>query len=251
MIPTSQLTGTALATEALEELGASTAGDTLDSTDGAKALSALNRLIDTTNITRGNIVTEQVDTWTMTIGQQDYTIGQDPNGVLTPDFDAQRPVRVTRANLLMTTGSSTIRRKITLLTKKQWERKVLQNAPGMPIEMYNDGDFPLSTYHFDMTPDQAYDFETYSWKQFSPLATLATKIAIPPGYYEFWLYSLVMRLAGPFRKQPSATTIQLWKDARAAVQIHNAGAIRNRLNTDLESNEQGLYNWMSGEMEID
>lgn len=251
MLPVAQLTGTALVTEALEELRAATAGDTLDTTDGAKGLVALNRMIDTSNITRGNIMVERRDQWTLTIGKQTYTIGNDPAAIGTPAdlTPADRPIRLVRANLLLTSGSSTIRRIIRLLTKQQWQAKVLQSTPGMPLELYNDEGYPRSTYSFYQTPDLAYVVETYSWQQFQPLATLAGVISIPPGYYEFWLYSLVMRLAGPFGKTPSATTIQLWKDAKTAVELLNSRSLPAQTNGDFAGTGDGLYNWLSGEVE--
>src|ERR1700685_4090849 len=105
MLPLTQLTGTAIVTEALENLQAMAAGDPLNATDGAKGLAVLNRLIDSSTIAKGNVFTERIDTWTTVIGQQTYTIGVDPAGIQTATLTpADRPVRVTRANLLLFSG---------------------------------------------------------------------------------------------------------------------------------------------------
>jgi hypothetical protein len=243
------LTGTALVTEALEEIVAMAAGDTLNATDGAKGLAVLNRLIDTANIGRGNVFTERIDTWTLTIGKQKYTIGVDPAEVLTPDLTpADRPIRLTRANLLLSSGGNTVRRKIRLLTKAEWARKTVQNISGIPIELYNDAAYPLSTYWIYMVPDQAYVIETYSWQELQPIATLATVFSFPPGYYEYFMYGTAIRLAAPFGKVPSAATVAAWQDARANVMALNAKSPRMSCDSDF-SNDGGLYNWLSGGIE--
>lgn len=303
--------------ESLEELEAMTAGDPLNTTDGLKGLSVLNRLIDTGNAGRGNIYSQRTDTYTLTIGKQSYTIGVDASGVATADFTSVRPVRITRANLLMISGSSTIRRKIKLLTDQEWQRKKLQNVAGLPVEVYNDGGNPLSTLWFYQNPDTAYQVELYTWQQFAqiPAATaigtvttngtavvwasgtnftgiapgtgivingvtyvvsvntdsthltlrtsagvqtsavpyvsggIATLIQIPPGYYEYWLYSLAIRLAAPFGRTPSATTIAAYDEAKEAVQSLNSVSPRTRADGDLPGGGGGLYNWLSGEVD--
>lgn len=246
MIPAAQLTGTALVTEALEELRAMTAGDPLDTTDGAKGLACLNRLIDTSNITRSTILTERADVYTLTSGQQDYTIGSDPTGDTTPDFDAVRPIEVTRANLLLTsTDPGTVYRQIRILTRREWRSKAVRGVSGMPIELYSDKGNPLTKWSFYMIPDAAWEVEIWSLQQSSPLAALTDKIVIAPGYYEWWLYSLTMRLAGPFGIEPMDTTVALWKAAEEAVKSRNLESPPIAGNCDLDDNG-GLYNWMSG-----
>jgi hypothetical protein len=244
------LTGTALVTEALEELRAMTAGDTLDATDGAKGLACLNRLIDTSNIGRGSILTERAEVRTLVIGQQSYTIGVDPDGG-SADFATTRPIRVTRANLLLTSGDDTVYRPIRILTREEWRRKGTRDIAGMPVEMYSDGGNPLTKWWFYMTPDQYYQVEIWSWRQSAPLDALTDKIIVPPGYYEWWLYSLAMRLAGPFGIEPMDTTVALWKRAEEAIKSLNLESPAMALDSDLDDCGAGLYNWSSGEVEID
>lgn len=238
-----------LITDALVELGGViAAGDPLTTVDGAMGLRVLNRLIDSSNINRGNIFTERVDTWNTVIGQQQYTIGIDPAGLLTPNLNAVRPIRLTRANLLLTSGSNTVRRKIELLTDPQWRSKAVQNVSGMPIELYNDGANPLSTYWIYMVPDQVYAFETYSWQQFAQIAALTTVVQIPAGYQEYWTLGLAIRCASPFGKEPKATTLAMYAEARADVMRLNAMSPVMCCDSDLDR-DGGLYNWMSGQDE--
>lgn len=305
--------------DSLEEINAMTAGDPLNATDGAKGLTVLNRMIDTTNAGRGNISSERLDTYTLTIGKQNYSIGVDPSGAQTADLAGPRPMGLSRVNLLLSAPSNTVRRKVDLLTKTQWSQRSVINVAGMPIELYNDEADPLSTWKFYMIPDQAYQIEAYTWQQRAQIAAaiatgtvttngtavtwsagaqfpaspyfgailingvtygvatynsatsltlsasagvqaspvpfviggIATPIIVPPGYYEFWMYGLALRLAGPFGKPASQTTIAAFQDARYAITSLNAHSPQISTNSDFAGTDGGLYNWMSGMLDED
>lgn len=230
-----------LITEGLEEITASSPGETLETADQAKALAVLIRMVEASNVNRANIASLRVDTWTLTPNVQTYTIG--PAG----HFTTARPINIERANLILTTG---VRRKLNLLDDDQWAAKKYLAATGPPLDLYNDGNYPASTYSFYPKPDQAYQFETYTWQQFAQ-TTVGDVLAIPPGYYEFWLYSLAIRLCGPFGKTAPATTIELFNEARAAVQSLNCTSPRMATDGDLPGGRGGLYNWMSGSVETE
>lgn len=236
--------------DALEEIRIVTAGDTLVTADGAKGLAVLNRFVDGSNIHRGNIFTERIDSLTLQVGQQTYTIGIDPAAVLTPTFALPRPVRLSRCNLLLPGGSTTVRRKINLLTKEQWSRKAVQNIAGLPIDLYNDMADPLSTYWIYQIPDQAYVIETYSWQQFAPIAALSTVLQFPQGYQEYWTMGLALRLAAAYGVTPSETTIKFFQEARENVMALNALTPTLRCDTDTSASDgEGWYNYLSGESE--
>jgi hypothetical protein len=237
-----------LITEALEEIGAITAGDPLTTVDGAKGLAVLNRLILSTNINRGNIFSQRVDIYTLTNGKQNYTIGVDPAGILTSDLTGVRPLGLSQVNLLMPSGGNTVRRKIDILTTAQWSAKTLTSVTGLPIEIYNDGGNPQSLWSFYQIPDRAWQIEAYTWQQFAALAALTTAIQCPPGYYEFWLYSLAVRLFAPFGRPPNPATVALLAQAKEDVQSLNAPSPRQACDGDHASSDAfGEYNWLAGQ----
>lgn len=236
-------TGTALVTDALEEIGALAAGDVIPAGDGAKGLLALNRMIDSQGIDRAMIYTSRIDLLSLTGGKQKYTIGIDPSGGSSADFNITRPVRIDRANLLLTTGGSVVRRPLNLLSDGQWAAKTFQAVSGPSADVYNDGSYPLSTLYFYPIPDQAYGYEQYSWQQFGQLVALTDNILIPPGYYEYWVYGLAMRLAAAFGRQVPATTAQFFSESRAMIRRTNSKA--PHIYSEGESGT-GLYNWRSG-----
>jgi hypothetical protein len=232
---------------ALREVGRlNGAGQTASPEALADGLDALNGLIDAQNIQRGNILNERADLYTLAIGKQAYTIGVDPLGIVTADFQVSRPIRLSRVNVLLTTGSNPVYRKVRILTPAQWGARQYRRVESIPFEMYPDYADPISTWQFYPYPDQAYQIEVWSWQQVGPIATLATALAIPPGYYEYYLYSLALRLASPYQKEISATTMALYQQARADVMSLNAPSPRQRTDGDLNSAGRGLYNWMDG-----
>src|ERR1035438_6630634 len=73
----------------------------------------LCRMIASANANRANIFCEAINQYPTITGQQNYTLGA--NGI----WNGARPMRITRANLLLPT-SPTIRRHIEILTAAQW-----------------------------------------------------------------------------------------------------------------------------------
>lgn len=235
-----------LITEALEEIGASAAGEPLTTDDQAKALAVLKRLVLSSNINRGNIATLRIDNWTLTNGKQKYTIGIDPAAApIVADFVAVRPIRIERANVLLSAGGTTVRRKLDLLEDYQWAAKAFQNINSIPLELYNDAAYPLSTYYFYPIPDQNYVIETYTWQEFAQ-AAVTDVLAIPPGYYEYWMYSAAIRLCGPFGRTPGPTTVEMYNQVRGDVMALNTPSPRIRSDSGLESLWGGTYNWLTG-----
>lgn len=224
--------------QALRIIGFSRAGQTASPEAFADGLAALNRLIDSSNIKRGSIYMMQIDTYTLVAGTQAYTIG--PGG----DFDAANPVRISRANMLLPSGSSVVRRKLNLLDDKQWAAKKFLAARGLPYDLYNDNDNPLSVYSFYPIPSQAYQFETYTWKLAGAIATTDTLIAVSPGYYEWWLYELAARLAPIFGMKLPDDAAVILADARAAVRSMNCPSPRIRSNGDLPGGGGRNFNWL-------
>lgn len=230
-----------LVNSAMEVIGRLGPGRTPGASESGVGLLYLNRLIDASNINRGNIYSLQLDTYTLVAGTQAYTIGA--TGV----FVAPRPIRIEIANVLLTSGSSVVRRKLNLLNDYQWAAKQFLTASGLPEDLYNDADYPLSTYKFYPIPSQAYQFETYTWQQFGALASLATTISVTPGYEEYWIYSLAARLASVFGVVMPDDAKEILIAARAAVMSLNCISPRMRSDSDLPGvRGRRFYGWLDG-----
>lgn len=234
-----------LITESLEEIGARAAGDVLDANDQAKALTVLKRMVAASNINRGNIATLRHDLWTLVAGTQTYTIGIDPATIpVVAAFVGPRPIKIERANVLVTAGGTTEHRKLNLLDTDQWAAKGILSTQTTPEDLYNDAAYPLSTYYFDPIPDAPYVIETWTWQQFAQ--SLVTDIlAIPPGYQTYWTLGLALQLCAPFGRTAAPTTIKFYEDAKAEVMSLNCPSPRIRSDGDLGS-EYSTFNWRTG-----
>lgn len=155
-----------------------------------------------------------------------------------------RPVRIERANIVLSSTGSPVYLPLNLIDDKQQAAKGIRDVQSIPRDLYNEGGYPLSTYRFDPIPDQAYGLETWTWQQFAQSA-LSDVLVIPPGYYEYWMYALAMRLAAVFGVEPKVTTAELYAQASAEVMAQNAKSPRIRCDGDLPSSG-GTFDWRTG-----
>ena len=72
------------------------------------ALAEENRMIGGWNIHPLMILGERIDLYNTIPGQQSYTIGRDPSGQKTADWDGDRPQRIIRANLLLSSAATAV-----------------------------------------------------------------------------------------------------------------------------------------------
>lgn len=244
------ITVSALLTAAAEELEVVDSGGSLTTAEQNSMIARLQRLIDSSNIQRPLIFSERIDLLTLTANMQSYTIGIDPTGSNTATFNVPRPTKIERANLLLT---SSVRREMAVLTDKEWAAIRYQSVTGPPQGVYFDKGFGTGTssgfgnLFFYMIPDQAYQFELYSWAQNVNIGATSDLINYPPGYADYWLYALVMRCASMFGRQPTAAHVALFQDAKEAIMSQNCPS-PELVNNELGGNG-GLYNWLTGEVE--
>lgn len=230
---------------AAEELEVIPSGGSLTTAEQASGLDRFNRLVDASSANRGLIYTERVDTLALIADQQDYTIGLDPAGGPAANYAITRPTRITRANLFIATD---VPKELKLYTTAEWAALGFREASGPPNGVYNDGAYAagLSTLRFDRVPDQAYSWEFYSWQENAQAATVATAINYPPGYADFWLYSMVVKLAPMFGRTVSADHREALREARAVVIAANSRSPILRADESFASDSNGFYNYRTG-----
>jgi len=199
----------------------------LSAPDANLALQHLNYFINSGNADRAVIYTIRIDTVTTVSHQQHYTIGIDPTGSATADFNIERPVSITQANLLLQNSPTTVRLGMQLLNDMEWSDIAVQQIYSQPRKLYNDGGFApngFSTLYFWPIPDQVYQVELYSWQSNGQIANLTDPINYPPGYADYWMYGLACRLFTPFGRPVNPDTRQQFRDAQARLSSLNAGS---------------------------
>jgi hypothetical protein len=234
---------------ALQSLGyLQRAGVVANPSELARGLQVFANMVDTSNTSRANIFCEVENQFPTVNQQQTYSWGTGGT------WNAPRPLRVTQANLILPT-SPVIRRPMAIWDRSQWAGIVLQGIYTWPDGMYCDyaetsldGKTPAANVYLEPIPDGVYQVETYSWQANVAPATLATPIAFPPGYQEFWIGGLAIRLASMHRLPVPQSVLDTYREARQGIARINAAQACPRLATDaaLDTSGNGLYNWLTG-----
>jgi hypothetical protein len=239
-----------LLSAAAEELEAIPSGGTLTTNEQASGLDRFNRLMDASSADRGLIFTERMDPLTLQASKQSYTIGRNPStGGFSGDFAVDRPVRITAANVLL---STTVRRPVQLIEDAEWAAIRYQLVYAPPRKVYMDGGFSstgLATMYFYPIPDQAYSFEMYSWQQNGQASGVNSAIDYPPGYADFWLYAMAIRLAPMFGRTVSVDLRESYREARERIVALNSISPMLTPDAALMARDGGLYNWLDGQVE--
>lgn len=221
------LTALDLITLACQESGICGQNGDLDGSDAAVALQHLNLFINSTGINRAVIYTIKSEILAMVSGQQDYTIGIDPTGAVTADWNTARPTNINQANVLIYSSSNTTRVPLQILSDAEWAAIPVQGVSGLPLKMYNDGGYNangFSTIKFWPKPAAAYGFEPYTWQQNGHIAALTDSINYPPGYADYWFYGLALRLCPPFGKTVNPATLAQFRNAESRLASVNSSS---------------------------
>lgn len=244
------LTALDLITLACQEVNICGQNGDLDGSDAEVARQHLNLLIDGTNIKRAVIYTVKSQIFPLIAGQQDYTIGKDPTGAATANFDADRPTGTESANVLVYSGSTTTRIALQQIGDAEWSAISVQAVSGLPQRVYNDGGYApngFSTLKFWPKPDQAYGYEQYTWQQNGYIALLSDPINYPPDYANYWLYGLAMRLFVPFGKPVNPDTRAQFRDAEASLANRNLISPLMSVDVALSGGKYGTSRpWLTG-----
>lgn len=169
------VTARTLCSEALSDLGAIGANDDMSPTDGAYALSKLNRLIDLWNAQREAIYADDFLTFTLTPSLNPHTIG--PTGA-TWTVD-QRPVSIEGVQLMI---SSTDTIALWMRDAAWWQG---QPTPGLssayPTDAYYDPTWGNGSLYLYPVPSSALDVQLRVRAVLGEY-TLDSVISLPPGY---------------------------------------------------------------------
>jgi hypothetical protein len=163
------------------------------------ALISLNGLLDSLNIQPGAIYTVQPARYTLAPPKTFYTIGIDPTGAVTADFQAPRPIHIDRARLVLTSSPSPVYLPLHIATDAQWASIVVREIPvTIPQIMYCNYDHPIAKLFFWGYPTQANDLEMWTWQPLTQFTSLNDPVVAPAGYLDMLTYQLAVRLGDQF-----------------------------------------------------
>lgn len=209
----------------------------------ADMLAIFNRMVDAWSGIRLNIFGLLISQYTLAAGHQQYTIG--PNGAGPYWFNAARPAKIVRANLLITSAPNPVRRPMGLLEPADWAAKRVQQVNGPPLQLYDDLASPISTLYTWPIPDQNYPIELYTWNAIPQATALSNQIQLPPGYPEAIVYNLAKRWPGA---QLSQMDLDIARSSLSAIQARNTQSprLRNDAAGLHRRGVRGDFNWITG-----
>ncbi len=200
-------------------------------------------LIDEWNLDRNMPLTKPEHTYAVTTNgfnhnNRDYSIG--PSGA---DFTGPRPVKILKANLVISTVTPASRMPLAILPFEDYgDIPVLQLPPtGITEALYYEATFPNGVLHF--WPPIAYNsIEIWQNAALVAPATLATVVAgtFAPGYENAIIYSLADRCQYLCTKQMGERNPKIagWA-LRARQQVRNANAGNPKAYTDFRGGVGG------------
>lgn len=224
-------------------------GRTPSASQYEEARTECNRMLGGWNIQKLDIFTTQIQLFALGT-KKTYTIGKDPVGVLTADFDADRPAKIERANLILPASPTLVRLPLHVMNDQEWAQIRVQDLPNtIPVQIYNDGNYPFSTIYFWGQPPGGYQFEMFSWQAIQTFQTLTDQVLLPSGYEDAIVLNLAVRLGAmpwPIEKPMSADVVRQAQKAKAAIESRNAPTPRLSTDAPASGKGAGYYNYRLG-----
>ncbi len=186
----------------------------------AEGIDILNELYDQWNARSIGVYTRRIEVFPLVSGTQSYTIG--PGGV----FNTDRPARIEKANILLTSGATVTRVPpgLTLLNDEEYGSIPVVHVGGIPTRLYYDGGYSqtapvgLANLIFYPFPNQGnLQVELFDWFPYNSALTAASIVQVPPGLLMATTLSLAEQLAPMY-----------WKRTQNLLQLLKAEAARAR-----------------------
>lgn len=173
------------------------------------------------------------------------SLSQTLTNVITPTIQIPRPLYIETVNLLNTNVSPTLETPLNKLDAAGWSRVPLKDQtstyptdwhymPGLPTPTFSrNPTFPFGILHLWPVPTgSGLQIAIYAATQITQFAGLASAISLPPGYEEFIVTNLAVRLCEPFERVPKPSLIARAKEARAIVKRSNAPGAQTDMSFD-------------------
>jgi uncharacterized protein Usg len=140
-----------------------------------------------------------------------------------------RPTHIENANICLTDQSPGVFIPLHIMDADEWAAITLEQMPvSLPTKMYCDYAYPNANLYFWGQPTLPYLLQLFTWQQIDSFPTLETTIAIPPGYYFAFLYTLAELLGPQWSVQVPEMVTRMAMKSRAAIQGLNSRAPKLR-----------------------
>lgn len=212
----------------IEEVGSGEQPSAESINDG---LYSLNSMISSWSIQGGLVYTKSSDTFTLSGGDNSYTIG------LTGDFATTRPLSID----YMTVTSGDVEYTLEELSEQEFVTMALKSVQGIPYGFYYDGNYPLGTIKYYPTPSQDFTVRIYSNKPLSEYSSVNDDLVAPEGYERAFRYNLAVEVAPEYGKQASMSIQKIAIESKNAVRAQNGRNGAEKMRVDDALLRQGFY----------
>lgn len=195
-------------------------GQSMTAQQGQDGLYSLVSMIESWSIEAGTVATETQESFTLTAGDGDYSIGSGD------DFNTTQPTVINDAIL---THSTNNQYPLRIVGQDEWASIPDKSTTGAPETLYYDGNGNIYIYP---VPDQAYTLTLYSEKPISTYTNLSDDLAAPNGYERAFRYNLACEVAPEYGKSPSAVVVNIAVESKNTVINQNLKNDLNRLSAD-------------------
>jgi len=235
------MTANDLVAAAMKLLGAIAPGETATAAEAEDCRSALNIMLDGWNAERLQIFTITRQVFSLTVGQQAYTVGSGGN------FNIARPPRIERISIIaLNNPLQPLELPMEMLTFYGWQNIPVKDISStLPLQVYDDGAFPLRNLSYWPIPSTAVDTALYYWTALSQFADLTTDYTFPPGYHEALLYNLAVRLAPTYGKSTPIEVGLIADTSLAKIRSMNIQPLNIRVDDALVPDHGGYYDYRS------
>jgi hypothetical protein len=215
---TGAVTASTIIQDAMRRINVLGAGQTISTADQTFGLVELNDMIDQWRVRKSYVVYYTHNSYAFTTSKQYYSIGRD-----SADFDADRPVKILRANLIRVADDPDSRIPLHVMELDEYASIPLPMTEGAePDRLYYQETYPNGTlwpwpYPTDTAAALANELELFTWSYLESFATSDTSVDLAPGYKDAITWSLAERFCIPYGVDTSIALVRQARRARAAV----------------------------------
>jgi len=210
MVPVS---GRTLVSDALQEIGALSQGETASAGDALFGLGKLNRVLDNWNAERRAIYADQIVSYTLTPNLSPHTLGSNAATWVI----ASRPVSIEHAAIVINDAYT----PIDIISAQQYAEFTTPTLTSeIPTALYPAFAWPNAKLYFYPVPSAAYVVRLLIRIVLSDF-TLDDLFDLPPGYRDAVTLSLAEECAGSFGKPVDPDLLRRASKARARIQANN------------------------------
>lgn len=182
---------------ALRLIGQLAEGETPSAETSADALFAMNQMIDSWNIERLSVFSTQDQVFTWPVDEITRTLG--PTG----DFVGSRPVKLDDSTYYRD-PSTNVSFGIKFINQQQYNGIAVKTVTSTyPQVIFLNETYPDVSMFIYPKPTRPLEWHFVSVEPLSQPATLATDLALPPGYLRAFRYNLACEIAAEFGVEPS------------------------------------------------